>query len=333
MPNSPFIVAEISSNHLGDYHRALDLIMAAKNAGADAVKFQLYTPEEIAADVIIESGPWAGRSYRGLYSEGCTPGEWFPELFEFARNIGIVPFASPFSVAAVEFLETLDCPIYKIASPEIIHLPLIAAAAQTGKPLIISTGMATLDEIYTADETARANGCKDVTFLHCISAYPAEPADFNLETMFYLSKFGFHVGLSDHSTGNVAAAAAVALGAIVIEKHFRLSIYDNGLNGPDAEFSLDPDEFRELVQVCRATAKAMGKVEFGCRESEKNSYQYRRSIWLVKDVKKGDVIDETDIAILRPNYGAEPMYWDKIIGSKARYDLAANTPMLMEYLE
>lgn len=327
---NPFIVAEISSNHLGDYHRAIDLIIAAKTAGADAVKFQTYTPSEIAADVKIESGPWAGRNYRDLYASGCTPLGWHKELFTFARSIGIVPFASPFSEKAVAELELIDCPIYKIASPEIIHLPLIAAAAKTGKPLIISTGMAGLDEIYEADETARVNGATDITYLHCISAYPARCEDFNLETMVRLKNHNFHVGLSDHSTGSVAAVAAVALGAIVIEKHFTLSVDDGG---PDAAFSATPGEFAELAHNCRATAKAMGVAQFGCRASEKDSYQYRRSVWLVRDVKAGQIITSEDLAILRPNYGASPRFFGIFVGMKARSDMKVGTPMLVDYLE
>lgn len=325
MPNSPFIVAEISSNHLGDKHRAMDMVMAAKIAGADAVKFQVYDPKEIAANTRIQSGPWEGMNYRMLYRENNTPWEWLPELFTFARSIGIVPFASPFSESAVEFLETIDCPIYKIASPEIIHLPLIAAAAQTGKPLIISTGMAELSEIYTADEIARAHGATDITYLHCISSYPADPEDFNLETMSMLKKHNFHVGLSDHSLSSIAAITAVALGAIVIEKHFTLSRADGG---SDAKFSLEPAEFAAMVKDCRATAKALGTVQFGCRKSEETSYQYRRSLWLKKNVKEGEIVTEDHIAILRPNYGANPACFDIFVGMKARHDMKAGTPLL-----
>lgn len=330
MPNSPFIVAEIGTNHNGDYNNVLDLIIAAKAAGADAVKFQTYEPAGIAADVAIPSGPWAGRSYHDLYSEGRMSWDWHKAAFEFARSIGIVPFSSPFSEDAVEFLEKLDCPIYKIASPEIVHLPLIAAAAQTGKPLIISTGMATLDEIYKAEDIARHHGATDITFLHCISSYPANPEDFNLETMVRLKHHNFHVGLSDHSLDSTAAIAAVALGAIVIEKHFTLSRADGG---PDAKFSLEPAEFAAMVTACRTAAKAMGSVQFGCRESEKDSYQYRRSLWLVKDIKKGQRVTEEHLAILRPNYGANPMCFDIFVGMKARHDLPAGTPMFINYLE
>lgn len=330
MPNSPFIVAEIGANHNGDYNRVVDTIIAAKAAGADAVKFQTYTPEGISADVEIKSGPWAGRSYHGLYAEARMSWDWQRELFKFARSIGIVPFSSPFSEDAVEFLEKLDCPIYKIASPEIVHLPLIAAAAQTGKPLIISTGMAELSEIYKADDIARCHGATDITYLHCISSYPANPADFNLETMVRMKNHNFHVGLSDHSLDSTAAIAAVALGAIVVEKHFTLSRDDGG---PDAKFSLEPAEFAAMVTACRTAAKAMGTVQFGCRDSEKDSYQYRRSLWLIKDVKKGQRITEEHLAILRPNYGANPMCFDIFVGMKARQDLPAGTPMFINYLE
>lgn len=330
MPNNPFIVAEISSNHLGDYHKAIDLIVAAKASGADAVKFQLYKPAEIAADEVIKEGPWAGQSYRTLYARGMTPMGWFVDLFKFARDIGIVPFASPFSETGVKFLESLDCPIYKIASPEIVHLPLIKACAATGKPLIISTGMASLSEIYAADCAARMAGAKDITFLHCISSYPAFAADFNLATLSRLKACGFHVGLSDHSLDNTAAIAAIALGAIVIEKHFTLS-HDH--KGPDAAFSLDPKEFAAMVKQCREAAQAIGKERFGCRDSEATSFQYRRSLWLKRDIAAGEVIKPEDIAILRPNYGAGPACFDIFVGMKAARDLKAGTPLNRDCLK
>lgn len=327
---NPFMVAEISSNHLGDKHRALDLILAAKQAGADAVKFQVYEPAEIAANVIIPSGPWQGRNYQGLYSDGHLPKDWLSELFTFARSIGIVPFASPFSESAVDLLESIDCPIYKIASPEIVHHRLIAHAARTCKPLIISTGMAELDEIFRVDEIARSNGATDITYLHCISAYPAKPNDFHLATMAKLRSYGFNVGLSDHSLDSVASVCAVALGAIVIEKHFTLTLNDGG---SDSAFSLLPQEFEELVHVCRDAAATIGEVKFGCREAEQDSYQYRRSIWLVRDVKAGQVITEADMSILRPNYGAHPANFDIFVGMKARSDLKAGAPLFGNELE
>lgn len=327
---SLFIVAEISSNHLGDYHKAADMILAAVAAGADAVKFQLYKPSDIAANEVIKSGPWAGQSYRTLYARGMTPWGWFPDLFKLARSVGLVPFASPFSEAGVEYLEKLDCPIYKIASPEIVHLPLIRAAAATKKPLIISTGMATLDEIYAAEDAARKAGAVDITFLHCISAYPAFPADFNLATMVRLHHHCFNVGLSDHSRDNTAAIAAVALGATVIEKHFTLS-HDN--RGPDAAFSLDPSEFAAMVKACRDAYSSIGQVEFGCRLGEVDSFQYRRSLWLKSDIAEGEVVKAEDIAILRPNYGADPKCFDIFVGMQAARDLKAGTPLRRDCLK
>ena len=220
--NKPFIVAELSASHLGDYSRAFQLIDAAKFAGADAIKLQTYVPDEIAADVMIHKGPWAGRSYHDLYREGATPWEWHEALFTYAKGLGLVAFSTPFSESAVERLESINCPIYKIASPEITHLSLIAAAARTGKPLIISTGMASLDEINHAYDEAAKNGATEIVFTHCVSAYPAKSSDFNLCTLGALRRAGFRVGLSDHSLGPMAAVIATALGAEVIEKHLTL---------------------------------------------------------------------------------------------------------------
>lgn len=325
-----FIVAEISSNHMGDYQNAANMIVAAKAAGADAVKFQLYKPAEIAADEVIVSGPWKGQNYRTLYARGMTPWGWFPHLFKLAKDIGITMFVSPFSEEGVVYLEKLDCPIYKIASPEINHVPLIKACAATGKPLIISTGMATLAEIHMAEATARQAGAKDITFLHCISAYPAFPADFNLATLLRLHHFCFNVGLSDHSRDSTAAIAAVAMGACVIEKHFTLS-HDN--KGPDAAFSLDPDEFAAMVKACRDAYSAVGEVTFGPRRSEAESFQYRRSLWLKNDIKANEVVKAEDIAILRPNYGADPKCFDIFVGMKAARDLKAGTPLRRDCLK
>lgn len=327
--NNPFIVAEIATSHHQSYGKAIELIEAAKEAGADAVKFQTYLPEEIAADVPIHSGPWAGRNYRDLYTEGSMPWTWHETLFGHARKIGLVPFSSPFSEAAVNRLETVYCPIYKIASPEITHLSLIAAAARTGKPLIISTGMATLQEILAARKVAKDNGCPRAIFLHCLSAYPAQPADFNLNTMLFMKRAGLEVGLSDHSIGYIPAVTAIALGAVVIEKHFCLDRKDGG---PDAQHSLEPHEFEGLVWACRTAASTLGKALFGPRPCELDSVQYRRSIWLVKPMHAGQVISENDLAILRPNYGLPPEDWDKLIGRAVNRDLEAQTPMLQEYL-
>jgi N-acetylneuraminate synthase len=319
----PFIVAEIGASHNGSYSRAVKLIEAAKAAGADAVKFQTYYPEEIAVDVPIVSGPWAGRTYHELYREAAMPWVWYETLFGHARKIGIIPFATPFSIEAVVRLQTVHCPIFKIASSEITYLPLIKAAAQTGKPLIISTGMATFHEIMNAVRAAEEGNVTNLTVLHCIAAYPAYAKDFNLDTMRHLTAKGFKVGLSDHSLDPVAAIMAVALGAAVIEKHFTLSRDDGG---PDAAFSLEPHEFSKLVYDCRMAASAMGTSTFGVREAEKESEQYRRSIWITRDIKAGEYFTEANMAILRPNYGLAPNCWDKLLGKRALCDIPAKTP-------
>ena len=323
------IVAEIGANHCRSLDMAKALVRAAKQAGADAVKFQTYTPEEIAADVPIKSGPWRGLSYRSLYAQGETPWEWHRELFFLVRWLGMVPFSSPFSVEAVHRLESIDCPIYKIASPEICHHKLIAAAAKTGKPMIISTGMAELSEIYVAADCAYIHGCNDLTVLHCLSAYPARAEDFNMETMRRLLHSNFKVGLSDHSPGIVAPVMAVAMGASVIEKHITLS---RGNKGLDNKFSLEPYEFAEMVKACRTAQRALGEPTFGVRPSEKDSEQYKRSIWLVKDIKSGEVVTEQHLAILRPNYGAHPSHFSELIGMKAKWDMPPG-PMTMDFVE
>lgn len=327
--NKPFIVAEISANHKQNYKQAIALINAAKQAGADAVKFQTYTPEDIAVDVPIESGPWAGRSYHDLYREGALPWTWHETLFGHAINLGMVAFSTPFSPAAVKRLESIRCPMYKIASMEIGYLPLIAAAAKTGKPLIISTGMATWEEILRASKTARDNGATEVVFLHCLSAYPALTVDFNMETLRRMEACGFRVGLSDHSQDNIAAIMATTMGAEVIEKHLTLDRNDGGI---DSFFSLEPHEFKNMVEDVRATAAAMGEIKFGPRTTEKDSEQYRRSIWIVKDMEEGEPFSEENLAILRPNKGLHPQYWDKIIGKFADRRLKAKTPMDLGYI-
>lgn len=328
--NKPFIVAELGANHMGDYRRMVEMIDAAKAAGADAVKFQTYTPEEMTLPgIVIPSGPWAGVQYHNLYSAGSTPRIWHDTLFSHARGLGLTPFSTPFSPDAVDFLETLDCPIYKIASPELTYLPLIAAAARTGKPLIISTGMGNMSEILTAYRVAMDNGAASVTFLHCLSAYPADPVDFHLNTIRCLQSEGFDVGLSDHSLGYVADVVATALGVTVIEKHFTLCRADGGL---DSKFSLEPQEFREMVWACRMAHASLGTAKLGVRPSEADSVQYRRSIWITKDVKKGEILTPANMAILRPNYGLPPEDWNNIISKPVNKDLKAGTPMRLDYV-
>lgn len=327
----PLIVAELGTSHLGSIDRALELIDTAGAAGADAVKFQTYTPEEISVNVPIENGPWAGQSYHDLYARGMTPWKWHERLFEHARDLGLIPFSTPFSVEAVARLESLDCPMYKIASPEITHLQLVAAVARTGKPLIISTGMASLQEIFEAEEIAKRNGAKSITFLHCISAYPAKPEMFNLNTMHFLHAHGRQVGLSDHSLGSVTAITAVALGASVVEKHFTLDRNDGGL---DAAFSLEPHEFAAMANSCREAAAALGTSIFGARSPEEaTSLQYRRSVWVVKPLKAGEQITDEHVAVLRPAYGLHPRLLGDIIGKRVNQEVGANTPMRMDLLE
>jgi N-acetylneuraminate synthase len=325
-----FIVAEIGANHRQSYDEAERLVRIAKDCGADAVKFQTYTPAEIAVDVPIVGGPWGGSSYHELYAEGSMPWEWHRPLFKLAREIGIVPFSSPFSVGAVHRLESIDCPIYKIASPEIGHHQLIAAAAATGKPLIISTGMAELTEIWVAVHTAWEQGCKDLTVLHCLSSYPAEPENFNMETMMRLQAMNLTVGLSDHSVDNTAAIMAVALGATVIEKHLTRNAFNGTL---DSGFSMEPYEFSQMVRAVRLAEAAMGEVKFGPRPGEETSLQYRRSIWIVKAAKAGEAITESHIAVLRPASGVKPDNWDKLIGKRFTKDVSPCTPMSWDLVE
>jgi len=275
MQPKPFIVAEIGGNHHGSFQKALDLVFAAKEAGADAVKFQCFSPEQMAPEgVVIESGPWEGHTLRQLYEETHTPRDWFADLFRVARGFGLTPFASVFHPDDVDFLETLDCPIYKISSFEITDLPLIRYAAKTGKQIIISTGMATEDEICNAVVVANEEHTVMPTLLKCTSAYPSMPADANLGNMAHLKYItGSDVGLSDHSRRPAIAIAATALGASVIEAHL---IMDRSEGGPDAAFSLDPGEFRAMVQGCRDAAAALGEVTFGPAESEASSLPFRR---------------------------------------------------------
>lgn len=325
------IVAELSANHAGSLTKAVKLVEAAAVAGADAIKLQTYSPERIAADVMIESGPWAGRSYHDLYSEGQTPREWHKPLFDLARGYGMVGFSAPFSVQDVEFLESIDCPIYKIASPEIVHLPLIEAAAATGKPLIISTGMAYRSEVREALAVARSAGATDITLLHCVSAYPAKEEDFYLGNMVReVISTGCKMGLSDHSRAPFAAVAATVLGATVIEKHFCLS---HSIKTPDEPFSSDPFEFRLFVGHCRKVVQTLRETHVGPLKSEKTSLQYRRSLWAVKGIAEGEKFTGENVGILRPNYGLPVTEYRKVLQTCARCDIPANTPLAVDMLQ
>lgn len=326
----PFIIAEMSGNHNGDIERALSLIDAAAEAGADAVKLQTYTADTITIDhdgpgFRLESGLWKGRSLHDLYREAHTPWEWHPALFRRARERGIIAFSSPFDISAVDFLESLGAPAYKIASFELIDRALIERAAHTGKPLIMSTGLATLGEIEEAISWARAAGAGDVLLLHCTSGYPTPPAESNLRTMPHLgASFDAPVGLSDHTLGIAVPVAAVALGAVAIEKHFTLKRSDGG---PDAEFSLESAELAALVEACRTAWEALGSIDYGLTASEGKSRDLRRSLYAVADLAAGEIFSEANIRSIRPGLGLAPKYYGEIIGRRAARAIKRGEPI------
>lgn len=318
----PFIIAELSANHNGSLDRALAIIEAAANSGASAIKFQTYTPESMAVDYSIKDGPWAGQNLIDLYRQAHTPREWHQELFAKARSLGIVPFSSPFDEASVDFLEKLDCPIYKIASFEIVDIPLIRYVASTKKPIFISTGMSTLAEIDRAIEAAQ--GC-EVTLLKCTSAYPASFSDANLVTLEHMrGYYGCDVGISDHTPGIGVAVAAVAIGATVVEKHLTLSRSDGG---PDSGFSMEPAEFAQLVTECNAAHQAIGTISYGPTESERPSLALRRSLYFSEDVKAGTVLTKKHLRTSRPALGLPPMEIDNLIGRVLTKGFAKGSPV------
>lgn len=328
--NPPYIVAELSGNHQGDINTALDLIDKASATGADAIKIQTYTPDTLTLkhdgpEFTLKDGLWANRTLYDLYAEAYTPWEWHEALFKRARDRGITLFSSPFDDTAVELLESLDCPAYKIASYEIIDIGLIKKVASTGKPIIISTGLATFAEIEEAVETIFDNGGKQLIVLHCISGYPTPIEDCHLKTIIDLQQhFPVPIGLSDHTIDHVASVTAVALGASFIEKHFTL---DRNNESVDAAFSLNPDEFKNLVIEANRAYKALGHVEYGVKESESGGRMLRRSLYIVKDIQKGEILSHEHVRSVRPGLGMHPRYLTKVIGASVKRDLRYGTPL------
>jgi pseudaminic acid synthase len=331
----PFIIAELSGNHNGRLERALALIDAAAEAGADAVKLQTYTADTITIDhdgpgFRLQGGLWDGRTLHELYSEAFTPFEWHEALFAHARARGLIVFSSPFDDTAVELLEALDAPAFKIASFEAVDLPLIARAARGGKSLIISTGMTDQGEIAAAVQAALDAGAGGVALLHCVSAYPARFDEANLAMIPRLAAdFGCVVGLSDHTPGTAAAVAAVALGARIIEKHFTLSRADGG---PDAAFSLEPAEMARLVDDCRNAFQALGSAQYRRSETENQNKQFRRSLYVVRDVAQGHVLTAQDVRSIRPGFGLEPARLPDILGRSAARALKRGEPFALEMI-
>ena len=325
---APYIIAEMSANHNGSIENAFKIIEQAKRCGADAVKLQTYTADTItlnscAPEFMIRGTLWDGQSLHELYQKAHMPWDWHKPLFDFAREQGITIFSSPFDFSAVDLLESLDAPAYKIASFEMVDLPLIRYVAQTGKPMIISTGMADADEIAEAVETAKSAGCRELVVLHCVSGYPAPAADYNLRTLPDMAaRFGTLVGLSDHTLDNTTAVASVVLGACVIEKHFTL---DRNGGGADDSFSLEPDGLQALCRDSKTAWQALGRVHYGLKSSEQGNVQFRRSLYFVKDLQKGDTIDETCIRSVRPGFGIAPKHFDELIGKRLTRNVQANT--------
>jgi pseudaminic acid synthase len=334
----PFIIAELSGNHNQQLDLAIEMVEAAAKAGAHAIKLQTFTADSMTLDVDSEDflirepdSLWYGEKLHGLYQKAATPYEWHAELFNRAKALGMLAFSSPFDEAAVDFLDALDVPCFKIASFELTDLPLIAKAASKGKPLIMSTGMASLSEIEEAVTAARKAGCVDLILLKCTSTYPAQASNTNLLTIPHLAQaFACQVGLSDHTAGIGVSVAAVALGATVIEKHF---VLDRSAGGVDAAFSLEPKELSSLVLETQRAQQAMGQVCYGGTHSEEKSKQYRRSIYVCEDIKKGETLSHKNLRIVRPAFGLAPKHWDKVLGLTAKFDLSKGTALDWSFFE
>lgn len=334
--HKPYVVAEISGNHNGDINRALELIELAADAGADAVKLQTYTPDTMTIDCQendfqVKGGLWDGYSLYDLYQWAHTPWAWHEALFKKAKEVGITIFSTPFDESAVDFLEALNAPAYKIASFEVVDLPLIKKVAQTGKPVIISTGMATLEEIDDAVKTLKQHGCEDIIVLHCISSYPAPIEQANILTIPEIaSRFNVVSGLSDHTLSNIASVTSVALGAHFIEKHF---IQKRSDGGPDCAFSLEPEELRSLCNDTNDAYLALGQAGFELKQAEKSSTVFRRSLYVVEDVKQGDKFTAKNVRRIRPGHGLAPKYLDRILGKTATRDIKRGTAMQFDLVD
>lgn len=334
---SVFIVAEISGNHNHDISRAKAIIDAAADAGADAIKLQTYTPDTITIDsdrpeFVVQSGrDWKGKTLYQLYGEAYTPWEWHAELFAHAKRRGLICFSTPFDPTAIAFLESLENPIYKVASFEVVDIPLLEEIGKTKKPVIMSRGMASVEEIRLAIKTLRKFGTKEIILLQCVSAYPAKPDDMNLATIPDMRKrFNVSIGLSDHTLSNDAAIASIALGASVIEKHLTLRRADGG---PDSSFSMEPEEFKALVQSVRVVEAAIGKPNYKLTRGERANTQFRRSLYIVRDVKKGEKFTKENVRSIRPGNGLAPKYYRSILSKRAAKDIARATPLAIKLID
>lgn len=331
----PYIIAELSANHDGSMDRAKLLIKKAKEAGADALKLQTYKPDTITLDskndeFVVKGGLWNGRTLYELYEEAHLPWEWHKPLFDYAKEVDITIFSSPFDKTAVDLLEDLNAPAYKVASFEAIDLPLIKYIASTGKPMIISTGMANYEEIMEAIHAAKEGGCTSLAILHCVSGYPAAPSDYNLHVIpDMIDKFGLVTGLSDHTIDNVTAISSVALGGAIIEKHLTL---DRSAGGPDDSFSLEPKELENLCNDTRTAWEALGKIDYGLKSSEQGNVTFRRSLYFVKDLNEGEEITSEAVRSVRPGLGLAPKHLNRVISSKAARPIKKHTPVTEEDL-
>lgn len=336
----PFIIAEMSGNHNQSIDRALKIVEAAANCGVDALKIQTYTPDSLTLNINNQKGffiedensLWYGKTAYGIYQEAALPYEWHEPIFDKCRELGIIGFSTPFDFSGVDFLESLGAPMYKIASAELVDIPLLKCIAKTKKPVIMSTGMANLEEIKEAVDVLNNSGCSDLTILKCTSSYPAKVEESNLLTIPDLQKHfpGCKVGLSDHTLGIGAAIASVALGASVIEKHFTLSRADGGV---DSAFSMEPAEMMQLVEECNNAYKALGQVSYELSESEIKSAKFRRSLYVVNEIKKGETFTAENIRSIRPGYGLHTRYYEEVLGKISTRDLKFGEPLKMEHFE